>query len=104
MDLKDVVQNAQQNALEASSAFHAGHRDKAERFLMAQMLETGKYFDEKTKPAGDVTESATSEQGAGDSQEKPAQVPGAPAQLDTPAAAAAAQNVGRDPCGEKRTQ
>jgi len=104
MDLKDVVANAQVTSNEALLAFNAGHYDEAEKQLMAQMIETGKYFDEKTTPAGDVTESATTKTDAEEPQEKPAEVPGAPAQPAPGAAAAAAQSIGRAPCGETRTQ
>ena len=77
MDLKDVVQRVRDSATEAELAFRAGHPDVAERYLMDQMVDIRKYFDEKTSPAGDVTESATSEKPEETSTEKPEQVPGA---------------------------
>ncbi|MBA7630458.1 hypothetical protein ES703_37980 [subsurface metagenome] len=94
MDLKDVVANLQVTSAEALSAFNAGHHDKAEERLMAQMIETGKYFDEKTKPAGDVTGSATSEKPAESLEETQAKVSGSgvhPAVIDP---VAAAQQIG----------
>ncbi len=76
MDLKDVVANSQVTSAEALSAFNAGHHDKAEGILMAQMIETGEYFGERTTPAGDVTESATSEKPAETLEETQAKVSG----------------------------
>lgn len=80
MDLKDVIATCKQEQKEAELAFHAGHHDNAEGHLMAAMLMTGKYFDEKTTPAGDVTESATSETPAENSKTTPAQPQGPAAQ------------------------
>lgn len=94
MDLKDLVANNQVTSAEALSAFNAGHHDKAEEQLKTQMIETGKYFDEKTTPAGDVTGSATSEKPDEVQKEKPAEVPGSPAQPAAAAPAAAAQQIG----------
>ena len=81
MDLKDVVSNVNKKAEEASRAFHAGHPDVAENYLMEQMLEIGKYFDERTTPAGDVTESVTSETASEVPEAKPAAVFGGPEHL-----------------------
>ena len=79
MDLKDVIATVDQEANEAHRAFHAGHKENAEQHLMTTMMTIGKYLDEQTTPAGDVTESATSSQDAKAETEKPAAVPGAPA-------------------------
>ncbi|MBA7563308.1 hypothetical protein ES708_04963 [subsurface metagenome] len=61
MDLKDVISDVYAWAGEAHSAFHAGHHDKAEECLKDIGAEIGTYLDEKPTPAGNVTESATSE-------------------------------------------
>lgn len=104
MDLTELVRNAHERANEALKAFNAGHQDRAEKQLMAQMLETGKYFDQKTTPAGDVTETATSEKPAEIPEEKPAEVPGAPAQPAATPAVRAAQQFGLTPGASKPTQ
>ncbi len=90
MDLKEVVAKAKNIAESANSSFHAGRLDDAENYLMAEMQTIARYFDAKTKPAGDVTESATSEKAAEVTDEKPAEVPGAvlPASQFDPAASA----------------
>jgi len=99
MDLKDVVAIAAHTATEAGLAFHAGHHDDSEKLLMELMVGLGKYFDEKTKPAGDVTESATSETPAGPPEEKPAEVPGAYLHPAAHAADVAAQKKALDQAG-----
>ncbi len=79
MDLNEVIEKVEHAAQEAGKAFRAGHNDVAEKYLMDQMLETGKYFDENLRPESDVTDSATSEKPAEVPEAKPAEVPGAPA-------------------------
>lgn len=90
MDLHDVLGTVELAYGEAKRAFHAGHHDDSEKLLMEVMLALGKYFDERTTPAGDVTESATSEKPAEEKTETPAEAPGAvlPASQFDPAASA----------------
>lgn len=76
MDLKDVIAKVNEVAMEAHNAFHAGHQDVAEAYLRKSLDQIQMYFDEQTKPAGDVTESATSEKSAETLPETPAEVPG----------------------------
>lgn len=104
MDLKDVIQNVQQNVLEASTAYHAGHHDVAEQHLRRLSLAVDQYFRESPTPAEDVTKSATSEKPDEESQEKPAEVPGAALPATQFAPGAAAQQVGGSLTDEKPTQ
>ncbi len=60
MDLKNVIATVNEKAMEAHNAFHAGHRLPAEEYLRQSLDEIQMYFDEQTKPAGDVPESPTS--------------------------------------------
>jgi len=99
MDLKDVVAIAAHTATEAGLAFHAGHHDESEKLLMELMVGLGKYFDEKTTPAGDVTESATSEEPADELKEWPGEVPGAVLPATQFAPAADAQKKALDQAG-----
>lgn len=104
MDLKEIVEQVENSAKEARSAYHAGHRDVAEEWLGKIGIQIAGYITDKAMPAGDVTESATSEKETEAQTEKPAEVPGAPAQPAPGAAAAAARSIGRAPVGETRTQ
>ncbi len=99
MDLKDVIVTVRERAMEATNAFHAGHHDVAEQYLLEQLLEIQKYFNEKPTPAGDVTESTSSSPDAGPPEEKPAAVPGASAQPAVGDPAAAAQQKALDQAG-----
>ena len=99
MDLKDVVQRTRDSATEAELAFRAGHPDDAEKYLMDQMNDIGKYFDERTTPEGDVTKIDASEMNAEEQNEKPATAsPAAPAHAPG-AQAAASQNKAWNPAG-----
>ncbi len=80
MDLKDVVGNVNLKAAQAHSAYHAGHRDKAEDHLREIRGAIAVYFEMGGAPVGDVTESATSSPDAGPPEEKPAEVQDAPDQ------------------------
>lgn len=79
MDLKDVVQNVRDKADEAVNSFHAGHHDNARHYLAGIRAEIVQFETANPTPADDVTGSATSEQGAGESQDTPAEVPGSQA-------------------------
>jgi len=70
MDLREVIAKAKNIAESAHSSFHAGRLDDAENYLMVEMQTIARYFDAKTTPAGDVTETATSEKPAAPSMEK----------------------------------
>lgn len=90
MDLKEAVEKVKNIAESAHSSFHAGRMDDAENYLMVEMQTIARYFDAKTTPEGDVTESATSEKPAETLEETQAKVSGPgvhPAVID-PAAAA----------------
>ncbi len=104
MDLREVIEKVKYSAESAHSSFHAGRREDAENHLFAVEKLVVEYLRMPASPAGDVTESAISEKPDEVPLASAPEVPGAPAQLDSPAAAAAAQNVGRAPCGERRTQ
>ncbi|MBA7485126.1 hypothetical protein ES707_20661 [subsurface metagenome] len=104
MDLMDVIDNVLTMASKAHSEFHAGRREKAENYLADIGAEIGTYLDEKPTPAGDVTESATSEKPTEDQTEMPAQVPGSPAQPAAVNPAEAARTVGGSLTDEKPTQ
>ena len=104
MDLKDVIAKVKVGQEEAELAFHAGHHEVSENFLMQAMVLLCKYFDEKTKPAGDVTESATSEKPADEQTETPAEVPDAQAAAAPGAQAAASQVKPPGLQGEKPPQ
>ena len=77
MDLKEIIAKAKNIAESAHSSFHAGRLDDAENYLMVEMQTIARYFDAKTKPAGEVTESTNHENPEADQSEKPAEVPGA---------------------------
>ena len=79
MDLKDIIRDVYSNAAEAHAAFHAGHHEVAEKYLDKIGNDIEQYVSEKPLPAGDVTESATSESPAETAMEKPAAVPSDPA-------------------------
>lgn len=79
MDLKDVVQNVKEKANEAHSAFHAGHQDNARKYLAGIRAEIVQFEQENPAPAGEVTESTTSEKPAESPMGRLAGVPGAPA-------------------------
>ena len=104
MDLKDVVEKVNRDALEALNAFHAGHHDTAEKYLYEIEKQVVEYLRVPASPAGDVTESATSEKPDEVQKDTPAKVLGDSAQPVTPGAAAAAQQVGQSPEAEKPTQ
>ncbi len=80
MDFKDVVKDVLYKAEDAHSAFHAGHHDVAKGYLDRIGAEIAEFLYPPATPAGDVTESATSEKAGETLPETPAQVPGAPAQ------------------------
>ncbi|MBA7522334.1 hypothetical protein ES705_14452 [subsurface metagenome] len=61
MVLKDVIRNVREKADAAHSAFHAGHHDKAKQYLAGIRAEIVQFEAENPSPAGDVTESATTE-------------------------------------------
>ncbi len=76
MDLREVIAKVKNIAESAHSSFHAGRLDDAENYLMVEMQTIARYFDGKTTPAGDVTESATSEKPAETLEETQAKVSG----------------------------
>jgi len=89
MDLKDIVSGVYANAAEAHKAFHAGHRDTAESYLMSVMIQVGKYFDEKPPTTAEVVEQVTSETVDESQKETPDEVPDSkpiPASFDAAAA------------------
>jgi len=94
MDLKDVVQDVKYRAEEAHSAFHAGHPENAEKELYAIEKLVVEYLRMPATPAGDVTESPTSEKPNEVQTETPAEVPGAPVQPGAVNPADAARSVG----------
>lgn len=104
MDLKEAIEKAKNIAESAHSSFHAGRLDDAENYLMEEMQTIARYFDATTKPAGDVTESATSEKPAAPSMEKPAEVPGAPAQTAEAGPVLPASQFGGSLTDEKQNQ
>ena len=104
MDLKDVLAKVKVGQEEAELAFHAGHHEVSENFLMQAMVLLCKYFDEKTKQEGDVTESATSEKPADETKEKPAPASPAAAAGALGAQAAASQTKPPGLQGEKPPQ
>jgi len=99
MELKEVIAKAKNIAESAHSSFHAGRLDDAENYLMVEMQTIARYFDAKTKPAGDVTESATSETETEQPAETPAKAAGPAAQAGAVLPAAAAQKKALDQAG-----
>ena len=104
MDLKDVVSSVYGDSAEAHAAFHAGHNDKAEEYLTDIGAEIGTYLDEKTTPAGDVNESATSSLDEKAPKDKSAEVPGAPDQSAEEGPVLPASQFGVSQTDEKPTQ
>jgi len=100
MDLKDVVSSVYANAAEAHKAFHAGHHEDSERYLMSIMLQVGKYLDEKKLTAAEVVEQVTSETDVESQKETPVEDPGSkaiPASFDAAAAGRAAATGAAEP-------
>lgn len=104
MDLKDVIATVNEKAMEAHSAFHAGHHDVAEQHLRRLTVEVDQYFRESSTSAGDVTESTTSEKPDATEQEKPAEVPGAALPATQFDSRAAAQQIGTGSAEPKPNQ
>jgi len=126
MDLKDVIEQVNRDALEGLNAFHAGHHDVTEKYLYDIEKQVVEYLRVPATPAEDVTESATIETPDATEQEKPAEVfggpehlaaldpvygsqkpaevPGAPAQPGAVDPAAAAQQIGKEQPGSKPAQ
>lgn len=104
MDLKDVIASVDKKAMEAHNAFHAGHHDVAKGYLDRIGSEIANYLYSGETPAGDVTESATSEKPKETSKEKPAQGPKAavrPAAVDP---VFGSQKDGHVPESQKQTR
>lgn len=90
MDMKEVVQTVRDKADEALNAYHAGHHDNADNYLGEIRTVIQAHFGELGEWGGNVPGSPTSEKAAEVTDEKPAEVPGAPAQpAQTPGAQAA---------------
>ena len=104
MDLKDVIADLDRTAKEAHNAFHAGHHDVAENYLMEQMLETCAYFDGKITLPEHVTKSATNETPPAEQSEKPAEVPGAQVRPAAVVHDADVQQAGHVPESLKQTR
>ena len=77
MDLKDVIKSNREKAIEAHNAFHAGHHDVAENFLMEQMLKTCAYFDGKITLPEHVKQANDTSSHEDKLPATPAQAPGA---------------------------
>lgn len=80
MDLKEVIADVHNKAYEADKAFKAGNEEEAKTYLADVRAILEAYTEVPATPAGDVTESVTSEKAKQASQETPAQVTGAQAQ------------------------
>lgn len=104
MDLKEVIEVITEHVKEAHNAFHAGHPDFSRVRIEDVKIAVEDYFRANPKPESDVTESATTEKPDEKLQEKPAEVPGSPAQPAAVDPAAAALGVGVVQPFEKPTQ
>ena len=104
MDLKEIIEKAKNIAESAHSSFHAGRMDDAENYLMVEMQTIARYFEAKTKPAGDVTQSASSSPDEEAQKEKQDEVPSAQARPAAIPGARAAQQYGGSLTDEKPTQ
>jgi len=104
MDLREVIEKVKIAAESAHSSFHAGRRDDAERYLYKVGNLVVGCLPVPATPAGDVTESATSEKPAEEHAEKPAEVPGAPAQPAEVGPVLPASQFGVSQKDEKPTQ
>ena len=71
MDLKDVIKEVRDKAVEAHNAFHAGHHDVAENYLMEQMLKICAYFNGNITLPEVVKTSASTEKTEDEQKEKP---------------------------------
>lgn len=76
MDLKDVIEEVTQDLKEAQDAYRAGHPETAVKYLNGIRMVIEVNVLKNDVPAGDITESPTSEQPIANSDETPAQVPG----------------------------
>ena len=77
MDLKDVIADVRQKAIEAHNAFHAGHKDVARNYLGEIRSEIQVFFGEGKEPWGDVTAPTDKQKPAEVQSEKPDEVPDA---------------------------
>ena len=77
MDLKDILAEVETSTREAVLAFHAGHHDITENYLMNQMLTLCAYFDDKKEHGEPVTKATDKQVQEDEQKEKPAAVPGA---------------------------
>ena len=80
MDLSEVVSSVYADSAEAHSAFHAGHHDKAENYLVEIVNTAGEYLVEKGNPRLKVIRATTSEAPDETLAETQVEDPGAPAQ------------------------
>jgi len=104
MELKDVVKDVYANAAEAHAAFHAGHHEDSERYLMSVMLQVGKYLDEKKLTPAEVAEQVTSSMGDEHQKETLVEDPGSSESAAKPAAQFLGENVGQVVQSEKPNQ
>jgi len=104
MELKDVVSSVYANAAEAHAAFHAGHHEDSERYLMSIMLQVGKYLDEKKLTPAEVVEQVTSETVDESQKETLVEDPGSSDSPVKPAAQFLGENVGQVIQSEKPNQ
>jgi len=104
MDLKDVITEVTQDIKEAQDAYNAGHPETAVKHLNGIYRVIQANIAQTASPAGDVTESATSETPDATEQEKPAEVPGAALPATQFGSADAAQQIGQGQAEQKQPQ
>lgn len=99
MDLREAVERVKTASEGANSSFHAGRKGEAERYLYEIEKLVVEYLRMPATPAGDVTESATSEKPEASQKETPAQAEGARAQPGAVLPGSAAQRAALDQAG-----
>jgi len=76
MDLKEAIERVKTAAESAHSSFHAGRHEDAENYLFEVEKVVVEYLRMTATPAGDVTETATSETETEQSEETPEKAAG----------------------------
>ena len=104
MDLKDVIADVREKAIEAHNAFHAGHGDVSEKYLLEIAEKIVEYLEITIPKKVDVTEATDIQTPANEQTEKPAAAPGASLHPGPFGPDAAARQAGHPEEAEKQTQ
>jgi len=104
MDLKDVISSVTDKVTEAQNAYRAGHPETSILYFKKIMEEIRDYFLQMSPAEVNALEEATIETAAEIPEEKPAEVPGAPAQTVGKGPVLPASQFGQGPETSKPNQ